>query len=57
VQVLHILHADPQGPRILVDLEFARLCLNGAQHGVESLALEERMFLSGDEDADEGLLA
>jgi len=57
LHVLYILHPPygGQGPRLLIDLEAARLGLYRTQHGVEGLPLEERMFLVGDEGADEGV--
>ena len=48
-----ILHTDLYGPRLLVHLEAAWLCLHRAQDGVEGVALEEWVFLIGDEGADE----
>ena len=56
MDVLHILHADPQGSRLLVHLELARLGLHGAQHAGEGLALEEAVLLVRDEGADERAL-
>jgi len=42
-----ILHADPQGPGLLVHLEAAGLCLHRPQHRVERIALEEAVLLVG----------